>query len=564
MSGRPAKEGSFKGAWQHRPWRRFLASTALSATGDFLYTVALVVYLIEKTGSAGWVAAAMIARIAASTALGALGGVVADRVDRRRLMVSLDGARAAVMVIVAVVVMADGAAALVVALVVLTAALSTPYRPAAVAVTPLLVAEDDLAAANAAEASVGQLAWFAGPAIGAAIVAVSGPEVAFFVNGATFVASAVLVAGLRSAGRAERAGGDAVDAGSGPSVVQQLAEGGRTIVAIPGLLAMTLLLSAVLFAWGVESVVQVLVAEDRLDLGADGVGILNASIGAGGVIAVPFAARLANRRGAGRLLAVSGLLMGLPLALLAVTRDPTVAGGLMVLEGVGNIMFDVLFITMLQRACPEQLLGRVYSLQDSSGALTQLAGTICAPVLVATVSLEAALVVGGGTLMVLALLLTPALAAISKRTESERLRLAPIAARLGRLGILGDASQAARERIARSSTRVIVPAGTAVVTEGDPAVDLYVIESGTALVTTAALGEIRTLGPDDWFGEIGLLHELPRTATITATDELALLVIPGKVFLDAVAGSPVLPRALANTVGVRLARTHPHLAAGAG
>ena len=81
--------------------------------------------------------------------------------------------------------------------------------------------------------------------------------------------------------------------------------------------------------------------------------------GAGG-IAVPFTARIfAAQPNAGGLLAASGLLMGLPLALLAVTTSPIVAGGLMVVEGVGNITLDVLFITMLQRACPEALLGRV-------------------------------------------------------------------------------------------------------------------------------------------------------------------------------------------------------------
>ena len=529
---------------------------AVSGTGDLLYSVALIVYLIEETDSAGWVAAALIARIATYTLLGAVGGVIADRFNRRRLMVTLDLSRAVLMVAVGFVIMAGAPPIVVLVLVVASTALTTPYGPAGVAATPLLVPEDDLAAANAAQASIAQLAWFLGPALGAAIVAISGPSVAFFANGATFGISALLVAGIGDVGTGRR-GADDDDPSDG--MVRQFTEGARALRELPGLSTMTLLLIAVLFAYGIEQVVQVLVVRDRLGMDAGGVGVLAACMGAGGLIAVPFAARLAAQANAGVLLAASGLLMGFPLALLAVTTSPIVAGGLMVVEGIGNITLDVLFITMLQRACPEVLLGRVYALQDSGGALAQLAGTLCAPLLIGLISLEAALWFGGGSLVVLSLLLLPSLQAISSRTEAERVRLAPIAAWLGELGILGEASQAAHERIARSASMVSVAAGAVVFSEGDPPVDLYVIQSGTVSVTMSDRGEIRQLGAGDWFGEIGLLRGVPRTASISAVEPAELLVIPGRVFLDAVNASEALPDPLAATLSHRLSRTHPHL-----
>lgn len=528
----------------------------MSGTGDFLYSIALVVYLIQETGSASWVAAAVIARMAAHTLLSAVGGLVADRFDRRRLMVVLDASRAIVMAAIGVIVMAGGPPAAVLVMVVLASALNTPYRPAIVAATPLLVSEDDLAAANAAEASVGQLAWFLGPALGAAIVSLFGPEAAFFANAATFAVSAVLIAGIGGVGAGNRRT-NADEAADG--LVAQFVEGVRAMREFKGLAALTLLLVAVLFAYGLEQVVQVLVVRDRLDLDADAVGVLVACTGVGGLLAVPFSARLAPQRNGGRLLAVSGLLMGVPLAFLAITDSLIVAGGLMVVEGVGNIFFDVLLITLLQRVCPDRLLGRVFSLQDTSGSFAQLVGTISAPLLISAVDLELALVVGGGTLVVASCVLLPSLQAISTRTEAERVRLAPIATELAALGILGETSQVARERISRSVMVFVAPTGSVIFAEGDPATDLFVIRSGAVTISTAAHGPVRQLGSGEWFGEIGLIRNLARTATVTAADEVELLVIPGQVFLNAVQAGDTMAGPLASTLHRRLEHTHPHL-----
>ena len=555
-----AKVGTLRSAWRHRAWRPFVSATAVSGTGDHLYSVALLVYLVQTTNSAGWIAAAAIGRMAVYTALGPVGGVIADRVDRRRLMVGLDLARAATMAVVGLIVIADGPPALVLGAALVASGLATPYRPAMVAVTTLLVPEDDLAAANAAEASINQLAWFAGPAIGAALVALSSPSTAFFVNGATFAVSALLVARIGDVGKGSVTAGDGDDEPS-PGAFAQFTEGVRAVRHVPGLAALTLLLVSVLFAYGVEQVVTVLVVRDRLGLPADRIGVLSACLGAGGLLAVPLVARLAARRDAGRMLAIAGVLMGLPLALLAVTDNLIVAGGLMVVEGVGNIALDVLAITLLQRACPEALLGRVYSLQDTGGSLAQLLGSVAAPVIVSFATLEAALWVGGGSLVLASLALLGSLQAISRRTNAERERLAPVVAQLAATGVLGDASAAALERIARATTTTRFAHGATVFEEGDSADDLYVVLSGEVRVATIAQGEIRDLAAGDWFGEIGLLRQLPRTATITAVTDIELLVVPGEVFVGAITAQDGLPMSLRSAIELRLGTTHPHLLA---
>jgi MFS family permease len=552
VSGAP-KAGTFRSAWRNRRWRAFIAGTSISAAGDFIYLVALVVYLIEATGSAGWIAAAATARMATFLLLGPIGGAIADRFDRRRLMVLLDLARAGAMLVGALVIAAGAHPLVIVVLVIVATALTTPYRPAAVAATPLLVPESDLAAANAAEATIGQLAWFIGPAVGAALVSWTGPEAAFVVNGVTFGLSALLVSRIGDIGSATP-----TNAGEpAPGLLRQVVEGAHSIRATDGLVAMTGLLVAVMFAFGIENVVQVLVVQDRLGWDPGGVGVLNACLGVGGLVAAPFAGRVARGGRSGALLAVAGILMGAPLALLAVVTSPIAASALMIVEGAGNVLLDVLFITLLQRLCAEEVMGRVFALQDSGSALAQLVGIMLAPLLVTQLTLEGTLVVGGGALVVTAAVLLPRLATVSGRLEAERLEIAPLVERLEAVPIFADAAPPALERIARGADERRYEPGDVIVAEGDAALDVFVVHDGAVVVSTAAGGEVGRLGAGDWFGEIGVLRQVPRTATVTAATAVEVSAIPGTLFVGALNGTDGLPDPLALTMDMRLLRLQP-------
>jgi MFS family permease len=565
--------GTFRGAWRHRRWRWLLASYAVSMTGDFLYFVALIVVLYEATGSAGWVAVSAVARMLGYVFLSPFGGVVADRFDRRRLLVGLDLFRAVVMAALAFVAWTDGSPVLAIALAVVATAATVPYRPACVAATPSLVGEDDLAAANAAESIVGQISYFAGPALGALVVAVTDPGTAFMANALTFIVSAALVtkAGPLGGGRRRRdvAPGDSEDAplemvvsDTPESIWSGVAQGLAVVRGDAGLIALIGFVSATMFLFGFEEVVHVVVADD-LGMGANGVGVLGAAVGVGGLLVAPFTARLGAGGGGGRLLALSGVLLGLPMMALAIIDSAVLACAVLVLEGVGVILAEVLFITLLQRTCPERSLGTVYGLQDSVTAGTQMAGSIAAPVLVAGVGLSWSLVVGGGVVVASSVLLAPALNRLAVRVDADRRRLAPLVQRLRRLGIFGDASHAALERIARATTPLSVPGGTVIFRQDDAPDDLYVIDSGEVAVSTAAQGEVNRLRVDDWFGEIGLLRRVPRTATVTTTEDCELLAIPGTIFIDALAVAEVLPDPLRSTMTVRLAQIrHPLVEAG--
>ena len=265
------------------------------------------------------------------------------------------------------------------------------------------------------------------------------------------------------------------------------------------------------------------------------------------------------RTPAGTLLALSGTTIGAAFALLAVTTNPRLAMALVVVEGMANVAFDVLLITLLQRICPERSLARVFGLQDSAGSAAQLFGTVCAPLLVAGIGLEATIGLGGGALVVSSLLLVAPLLAISRRAETERVRLAPTVVELHRLEIFEAAGPIALERLARDARIVALSAGTVAVAEGEPAEDFYVIEDGALDVSSARAGHIRVVGAGEWFGEIGLLREIPRTATVTAITDVRLLVISGERFAQTLARGAALPDPVDRTIRSRLALTHPHL-----
>jgi predicted MFS family arabinose efflux permease len=540
--------GTFRSAWQHRRWRYFLSAFAVSSAGDWLYSVALVVFLFERTGSAGWVAAAVVTRMLTYVFLGPVGGALADRHDRRRLLVVFDLVRGALMVGLAVVAWTEAPVLLAVVIATLASASSTPYRAAAVAATPELVAEDDLAAANAAETIVFQVGAFVGPAIGAALVASAGAGWAFFVNALTFTASAALVARLGhiGGGRAE-----AEEGGDEPGMLREIADGAAVVRRDPGLLALLAFGAAASFLFGFELVAHVLVAEERLGMGASGVGVLAAAAGVGGLLVAPFTARVGGRGAAGTLLVASGVLMGVPMMALALVSSPAVAMAVLLVSGAAVVVQEIIFITVLQRACASDVLARISGLETSAGASGQMLGSLAVPVLVGVVNLEWALVIGGGVMVLASLGAGPALQRLVQRTEAERIRLAPVVEHLRRLGIFGEASQAALERIARSAVPVPMAAGDTVFHEGDEADRLYVVLSGTLAVERAGVGELARLGEDDWFGEIGLLHKAARNATVRCAASGELLAIPGPVFLAALEGPERLPDPLLRAVLVR-------------
>jgi class 3 adenylate cyclase/CHASE2 domain-containing sensor protein len=555
----PARAG-FREAWQSRRWRRLLASFTVSGIGDWLYATAFVVWLYDRTGSAAWLGAAMTARMLAYIVLGPFGGALASRWPRRQLMVGLDIARAGVMFALAALMAADGPALAGTVVVVIASVLTVPYRPAVAAATPRVVPESALAAANGAEAVVGQVTVFVGPALAGIILAVSSASVAIVVNAATFLFAAVLVGasgdlGGGRAGRDAAADSDDRDAvgpvAGGSGVCAGVAAGWRTVVTVPGLFVLNAFVVVTLVAFGAEGVLHILVAEHQLDRGAEYVGAMMAALGVGGLLISPLAGRIAASHRPGPWLIGCGVASGLPLMLLGVITSSPLALAVLAVEGMGVIVFEVLAITVLQRLAGERI-AEVFGIQDAASAGGQLLGAIAAPILVAVGGLTFACMTSGGVLVAFSVLAAPALMRCGRLAEREAERIAPIADALAALGLFEGADRASVEAVAAVAVPESVQAGTVVVTEGDAADDLYVIRSGTFSAATAAHGTLRLMTAGDWFGEIGLLEQRPRTASVIAQSAAEVWRIPGDVFLTAVGGAGSIADPLRRGVAARL------------
>jgi MFS family permease len=206
MNVKNSPEGTIRGALRYPAFRALLAGLAVSQAGDWLYNIALVTLVYQRTGSAMWAGVTTAARIVPMVVLGPFGGIVADRFDRRRVMVACDLVRLALMLMLALVAAANLPAVLAPVIAALATAAATPYLPSVAATTPRLVAGADLPGANAARAAVTGAGIIAGPALGGVLLLLGQPALAFAVNAATFGASAVCVLAIRADGafRVER------------------------------------------------------------------------------------------------------------------------------------------------------------------------------------------------------------------------------------------------------------------------------------------------------------------------------------------------------------------------
>ena len=543
--------GGIRGALRHRDFRLLLGGQAISATGDWLYNVSLVVYVFEQTGSGGWVAATSLVRFVPYVLFGTLGGVIADRYDRRKVMIVTDIARALVMTVLTLVAAADGPAVAAIALAGISTTFSSAYLPSIRAATPTLVGEDDLAAANTLTSTIDNVALALGPAIGGVLLLLGTPAVAFGVNAATFAVSALFTLAIRtslvpSAASDEESQGlrERVSAGVGAI---------RSSPTVKVLLALSVVFT--LF-YGMEIVLYTVASGELFAIGEDGLAFLWAAIGLGGILAVGITGKVASRPHQAAILALVCVLSALPIALLAFVHAPGAVYTLVAVEGAAVVIGDVIFMTMMQRTVSGEVLGRVFGIMDSIMVLGIMVGTVLAPLLIELVGIEAAMVAAAGLVIGMTALAFPKARAVDREAAARATDLAAIIELLGRVEIFEGAPRPTLEGLAAATTAEHVPAGTVVIREGAPADDLFVIASGTVAVSSRGAA-LRESGVGDHFGEIGVLKRLPRTATVTAVTDCDLYRIGGDDFLRAVSEAPRMSGRLVSTVVSRLARTHP-------
>jgi predicted MFS family arabinose efflux permease len=537
--------------FRHRDFRLLTAGLAISQTGDWLYNVALLVLVLRATGSPAWVAAAGVVRLLPYVLFGTLGGVVADTYRRKRVMIASDLARAAVMVLLGLVDLSGGSAAFAIGLAGLATTFAVSYGPAEAASLQLIVDEDELAAANSVTTTIMNVCIALGPAVGGVLLLLGSSAIAFFVNAVTFLGSAAMVSGIRTnlgplrAEEHEQSGG----------TWDRVREGISAIASSPDVVVLVAAWCANAFLYGGEIVLLVLLAAGRLGIGGDGLSFLYAAFGVGGVLAAAVAHRAADRTRQGVILGLATVVTGLSFAGFAFTHLPAVGYALVALDGAGSIVLDVLVLTSLQRMLGNDVMGRAMGAVDSLVVGAMLLGSIVAPPLVDALEVPGAVLVVAGIVVAAGVLVLVRAHTIDRRAAARMEELAPRVALLFALDIFTGASRATLEALAAELRLQHVSAGEVVLREGDAPDDLYVVASGRLAVTTDRMGHVGELHDRDYFGEIGLLHRMPRTATVTAVTDCDLWRMSGETFLRLVNEGGQRSASLSGNVASRLAAT---------
>jgi CRP-like cAMP-binding protein/predicted MFS family arabinose efflux permease len=545
---------------RHRDYRLFMAAFTVSCVGTRAYNVALTVWVYDATGSLGWVAATTVCRFVPALLFSVYAGVLADRYEKVGLMVRTDIAFAVIQVAMGVLMVVDGPVVAVLVTAGISSSLGTLYEPAAAGATPLLVPERDLGSANALRNTIDNVTVIAGPALGAFLLLFGPPQNAIWVNAATFLGSAVLVSRIRTRSTA-------VDVTEGGEVgaVEQMLVGVRAILSSPTVAVMVSYSVLATLVFGIDTVLFVAVSDELLGTGPDGFGYLLAGLGVGGILAAPLVTRVEARPSLGPVILLGMAAYCLPTLILLVNHSPAVAFVVQVVRGAGTLFVDVLAVTAMQRTLPHDVMARVFGVFGALMLAAILIGSTLTSWIVSTSSVEVGVWVASAGAFGISLLGLPWLRQVDALARRRREELAPRIALIEACALFAQVPDGGLAQLAAAAEEVHLAAGTAAVRQGEAADAFYVVEAGTfAVHATTASGErisAPTLGPGQYFGEIGLIEAIPRTADVVAQTDATVLRIDGTVFVEALTtGTP--SAAIMDGASVRLGRTHPSLALG--
>jgi MFS family permease len=492
-------------------------------TAEWAFTVALGVVAF-RDGGAEAVGVVAFVRMAPSAVLAPFGTALADRVPRDRVLAWSCLIRAGATAMAATVLAAGAPNVWIYALAVIATAAFTVFRPAHSALLPALCTTPlELTSANVVRGLLDSVSTLVGPLVAALLLSFGSPAAVFWTTSAL---------SLLSGGLLLRLSYEAPPRGVPQPlrrIVHETAEGFRALVRYRDVGVLSGLALAQTLTRGFFNVFVVVVALDLLGTGAPGVGVLTAAVGAGAVASSLGASVLVSGRRLAVLEGIGVMLWGLPLTLSGAFPHEPVVLALMCVIGVGNALVDIGLYTLPTRLVPEGLLGRLFGAKESLTALSVAVGSLVTPLAVDLLGIRGALVALG--------LVAPALVALAWR----RLRAidASIVHRddeiavLNRVAIFRPLPMPAIDELALHVEHLHLTAGEEVFHQGDHGDRFYVIEDGEAeVIRDGRVTHVR--GSGDGFGEIALLHDTTRTATIRARTPLRLCTLDRRHFISTV------------------------------
>lgn len=528
---------SFQSALRHRDYRWLASAFVVSNIGSWAYNVALMVWVFAATGSAAWAGAVSLARFVPALLFSAYGGVLAERFERRSLIVTLNLTSAGTHLLLAGVVATDGPIIVALVLAALGTIQGTIYEPAIIALTPEIVGETDLAAANSLNSLIDNAAIIAGPAIGALLLVWFDPSVTLLINAGTFIYAAAATRMVRTRSRPS----DVTEGGrKGP--LGQMAVGLKALASsnTARLLAGFSVLAS--FYYGTDTVLFVVLSENNLGTGPEGFGYLLTALGVGGIIAAPLVSKLGSSARLGTVIALGMVVYTVPTALMVLVSSPAVAFVLQVVRGAGTLVVDVLALTALQRTLPPYLVARVYGVFIALVLAAISLGAAITPVLLSLFGLTGTLLIYGVGTPIVVLLGYPRLLQFDRLAKQRLVELQPKLQALEASPLFSALGRANLEHLAAAATEISAPIETLIIRQGDQADAIYLIEEGAVAVTVKGQDgrqhPVAELTAGDYFGEIALLDSVPRTANVRAVEDCRLFKIDRETFLSAASQNP--------------------------
>jgi MFS family permease len=537
---------SFGKVFRNPNIRRIEGAWAASIIAHWAYGIALAVYAYRDGGAAA-VGLVGLVRFLPSAVASPFAAVLGDRYRRERVIVVAELTRAALLAATTAVVVLEGPSALVYVLAGLVAVAYSAVRPAQAALLPTVAkTPQELTAANVTSSTIESLGIFGGPAIGGVLLAATGEEVVFGATAAAFLLSAILVSRVRVEVQPEPR-----EARGG--VFREFTAGFVTLFRERGLRVLVLLLASQTLVAGALNVLIVVTALQLLDLGEQGVGFLNSAVGIGGLVGAVVSAALIGRRLSSNFI-IGILLWGIPIALIGIFPEPGPSLLFLAIVGLGNTLVDVSAFTLLQRAVPDDVLARVFGAVQGLWVATIGIGSIVAPLLIAAVDIRGALMITGALLPILATLLRRRLAQLDEVPVPERqLEL------LRAIDLFAPLPQPTQESLAQALAPVRLRAGEEIFRQGDIGDRFYIVADGEVEIVQDEQ-VVNVTGPGSYFGEIALLRDVPRTATVRARTDVELFALDRDDFIAAVTGHAASAEAADSVISTRLASARPGLA----
>jgi MFS family permease len=537
---------SFGRVFRNPNIRRIEGAWAASVMAHWSYGIALAVFAYRDGGAAA-VGLIGLVRFLPSAIASPFAAVLSDRFRRERVIVTAELTRAVLLAATTAVVVLEGPSALVYVLAAFVAVAYSAVRPAQAALLPSLAkTPQELTAANVTSSTIESLGVFGGPAIGGLLLAATSPDVVFGAAAGAFLVAALLVSRVHVVSAPEPR-----EAREG--MLAEFAAGFVTLAHEKGLRVLVLLLVSQTLVAGALNVLLVVSALELLDLGEEGVGFLNSAVGIGGLVGAVVSAALIGRRLTTNFL-IGILLWGIPIGLIGVFPEPATALIFLALVGLGNTLVDVSAFTLLQRAVPDEVLARVFGAVQGLWVATIGIGAIVTPLLIAAVGIRGALMITGVFLPILATLFRGRLSQLDEVPVPER-----ELALLHGIDLFAPLPAPILESLARALIPVRLKAGEELFRQGDIGDRYYIVADG--VVEILVDGQVvRETSPGGYFGEIALLRDIPRTATVRAKNDVELLALDRDDFIAAVTGHAASAEAADSVIAARLGSLRPGLA----